>query len=251
MEMMKSLPPSKREDKKRTGTFYTPYALAMSISQRTIKYWINSHFNLDISDLNSLSKLGLKTKLKISTALKEIKILDPSVGEGAFLLAMADILYRIQGTLVNVESEGQIRGDIVSKNLYGVDIRHEPIKKCVQALKEWVNRNQEGTQKVPKSNIRQGNSLIGILQSSGKSINQDTQAHPNVFHWNEIFPEIFKKGRNGFDIVIGNPPYGNIIPDKEKQIIRKTYRDSVSGGRGGTWNIASIFIVRSQMLLRE
>ncbi|MHA1927998.1 MAG: Eco57I restriction-modification methylase domain-containing protein, partial [Candidatus Thorarchaeota archaeon] len=38
---------------------------------------------------------------------------------------------------------------------------------------------------------------------------------------------------------------------KEKQIIRKTYRDSVSGGRGGTWNIASIFIVRSQMLLRE
>jgi hypothetical protein len=54
-----------------------------------------------------------------------------------------------------------------------------------------------------------------------------------TFHWIFEFPEAFLE-RGGFDIVIGNPPYGNTLTDIEKKIC-KSYT-SFSG------EIASVFV---------
>lgn len=38
-------------------------------------------------------------------------------------------------------------------------------------------------------------------------------AHRHWLHWELEFPEIFCSARAGFDVVIGNPPYGNVLDD--------------------------------------
>ena len=56
-----------------------------------------------------------------------------------------------------------------------------------------------------------------------------------TFHWVFEFPEVFLD-RGGFDVVMGNPPYGNTLDNVEKQIC-KNY-SSYAG------EIASVFVER-------
>jgi len=64
----------------------------------------------------------------------------------------------------------------------------------------------------------------------------------NIFHWRIDFGHIILN--NGFDVVIGNPPYGNILKEIEKKIIRyfKTFRAQ---------EIAANFVERSLYFMAE
>ena len=66
-----------------------------------------------------------------------------------------------------------------------------------------------------------------------------------TFHWIFEFPEVFLD-RGGFDVVMGNPPYGNIFTFTEKEIIQKIFT-TVEGVKG-SYNSASIFLERSNSL---
>ncbi|MFW5891064.1 MAG: Eco57I restriction-modification methylase domain-containing protein, partial [bacterium] len=67
-------------------------------------------------------------------------------------------------------------------------------------------------------------------------ITQEQFSKLQIFHWKIDFGHIIKEG--GFDIVVGNPPYGNIL-DKTPKKITTSFYDSYSG------EIASLFIERS------
>ncbi|ADT85187.1 Eco57I restriction-modification methylase domain-containing protein [Thermococcus barophilus] len=66
------------------------------------------------------------------------------------------------------------------------------------------------------------------------------------FHWVVDFGWIMKEG--GFDIIIGNPPYGNILSNIEKDIIDTRYREEEA-----TYSVDSFlaFMRRSQELLKD
>lgn len=70
------------------------------------------------------------------------------------------------------------------------------------------------------------------------------------FHWGIAFPEVILCG--GFDLVIGNPPYGRSILSKtEKSMLKLVYR--VSSGKNAkkySLNAASAFIERSITVLK-
>jgi hypothetical protein len=67
----------------------------------------------------------------------------------------------------------------------------------------------EKGEKLPllQNNIKVGNSLI-----------DDPSISDKAFKWESEFPEIMKEG--GFDIIIGNPPYGKGIKDEINQNIK-------------------------------
>ena len=72
------------------------------------------------------------------------------------------------------------------------------------------------------SNIKLGNSLIGTDYYLDKNIGllNDLEIRKvNAFDWNKEFYNIFKQG--GFDIVIGNPPWGALFDKPEKEYIKK------------------------------
>ncbi|MGV9169451.1 MAG: Eco57I restriction-modification methylase domain-containing protein [Promethearchaeia archaeon] len=67
----------------------------------------------------------------------------------------------------------------------------------------------------------------------------------NVFHWIIEFSEIFSES-TGFDVVIGNPPYGNLVSPIEEVFIADSYETREYN------EIAAHFIERQiKSLLRE
>ncbi len=71
----------------------------------------------------------------------------------------------------------------------------------------------------------------------------------NLFHWGFVFPEVMLRG--GFDIIIGNPPYGrSVLSTKEKVLIKLLFRSSSGPQKKYSLNAASAFIERSITLLK-
>ncbi len=97
-----------------------------------------------------------------------------------------------------------ITTDILEKNIYGADLNEESVE--IAKLSLWLRTAQKG-RKLNKlnNNIKCGNSLIDDPAVAGEK----------AFNWQNEFPEIFANG--GFDVVIGNPPYGASFNDIEKE----------------------------------
>ena len=65
-------------------------------------------------------------------------------------------------------------------------------------------------------------------------------------------PQVFAYG--GFDVIVGNPPYGqnSITPEMREKLERNWQPFSLGKkGQGRTYNIAAIFIERIHYLLRD
>ncbi|MHA1721013.1 MAG: Eco57I restriction-modification methylase domain-containing protein, partial [Promethearchaeota archaeon] len=65
--------------------------------------------------------------------------------------------------------------------------------------------------------------FLGFSRITGQKIEKFGEITP--FHWVFEFPEIFPMNINdfGFDIILGNPPYGNLISTTEKKVIKPFY----------------------------
>ena len=67
------------------------------------------------------------------------------------------------------------------------------------------------------------------------NINLEDLKKIKTFHWIFEFPEVFLD-RGGFDVVVGNPPHGNILSDTEKEWIKKNHNYSKPK------NVAEVFL---------
>ena len=83
--------------------------------------------------------------------------------------------------------------EIVTRNLYGVDLNPESVE--ITRLSLWLKtaRRDHRLQSLDAT-IRVGDSLI-----------EDAAFTARPFDWRAAFPQAFERG--GFDVVIGNPPY--------------------------------------------
>ncbi|MDR3222264.1 MAG: Eco57I restriction-modification methylase domain-containing protein [Methanobrevibacter sp.] len=64
----------------------------------------------------------------------------------------------------------------------------------------------------------------------------------DLFHWRSEFYKVMNNG--GFDLVIGNPPYGKILTDSEKDLADEIYKSKRN-------DIAALFVERSINLLNS
>ena len=75
----------------------------------------------------------------------------------------------------------------------------------------------------------------------------DMSANNQFFLWHTWFHDVFSRpSKEGFDIVIGNPPYGATISNSEKKIYRRIYPETQF-----KIDTYSLFILLSLNLLRE
>jgi len=86
------------------------------------------------------------------------------------------------------------------------------------------------------------------LKKNEQSINKleeykRTNSKP-FFLWELYFSEVFQRENPGFDIVIGNPPYGNLLNEKEKTVVKNLYKSTEN-------EIAAVFVEKSIDLLRN
>lgn len=218
-----------KSKRKKDGVFYTPKYITKYIVENTIgKLCQEKKIELDIqeAEFEKERKGRQKATLKNLTQkledyrkwLLQITICDPACGSGAFLNQALEFLItehryidELQAKLFGVSMIlSEVENSILENNLYGVDINEESVE--IAKLSLWLRTAQKGRKLTTlNNNIKCGNSLIDDTEIAGEK----------AFNWQNEFPEIFAKG--GFDVVIGNPPYGAYLDENSKIFLNKYY----------------------------
>ncbi|RLG29485.1 hypothetical protein DRN98_08340, partial [Methanosarcinales archaeon] len=74
-----------------------------------------------------------------------------------------------------------------------------------------------------------------------------------MFHWVFEFPEVFLENKKGFDVVIGNPPYGRlkqIIEDKKEKYFLSDVYSNLYNYQVGNLNLYKLFLERAYNILK-
>jgi type I restriction-modification system DNA methylase subunit len=215
-----------RSRRKKEGIFYTPEFVTRFIVENTVGSCLTEKF-VRIHEKHGVESVrGRKKRIDAEIrmwedyreALRDIKVLEPACGSGAFLMATFDYLYaeytRVNRQLADLR-EGQesifdLDRQILQENLFGVDLNSESVE--ITKLSLWLKtaRRDKPLNNLD-ANIKCGNSIIAPLKTGATE-----EAHTafslvpeeikkRAFDWETEFPEVFVRG--GFDCVIGNPPY--------------------------------------------
>lgn len=207
--------------RKKEGIFYTPDYITDYICRNTIIPYLSKNGKSNTVEELIAEYHGSQIK-ELDEKLKNIRIVDPACGSGAFLNKAADILVEIhqaiheilykdlKETLKPYFDHINQRREILLSNIYGVDLNEESVE--ITKLSLFLKVCRKGL-KLPNldKNIKCGNSLI-----------DDPEYTDKPFSWEKEFPEIFAKA--GFDVVIGNPPYVRMEKFKEiKPYLKANY----------------------------
>lgn len=142
------------EDRHQSGIFYTPrieidYMCRLSL----IEYLREATgFFKDVlipivmapaseDGRNELSKLGDEELSRLRTALDSVRVVDPAVGSGSFLVGMMNVLVQLYRAMAECkghhENEFALKKRIISQNLYGVDVKDWAVRVC--ELRLWLS----------------------------------------------------------------------------------------------------------------
>lgn len=219
---------SKKSKRKKDGIFYTPKYITKYIVENSIKNWLDDKkkelgedelpeltekdFEISYASKKSDKRIyseNLKKHIdfwkKYREAVKNIKIVDPACGSGAFLITAFEYLLNynnyLDDKIFDLTGVKDLFSDttkeILQNNIFGVDLNKESVE--ITKLSLWL-KTADGNKTLAtlEDNIKCGNSLIDDPEIAGEM----------AFDWEKGFPEIFSNG--GFDIVVGNPPYVDI-----------------------------------------
>lgn len=330
-----------KKGNKKIGAYYTPEVITKYIAENTIFPFAMDKLELDkkyenFVDFHDAHKDDADTLSRFNEALKDIKVLDPAVGSGAFPMAAADILFDWRRKCREILDDYHLRREIIINNLHGVDIMEGAVEICMLRLWLWLIAavdTEKEIEALPNIdfNIFEGNSLIGYVErqqvmdikprkrrkakyvtlthkqaaivdydedsilnlflkrnmiirdykkATGKEadrlrkeINEMTSEFNRIldgklleelqgkkvkidedgleklkpFHWVMQFSDVFERG--GFDMVIGNPPYGDILKDEEKKVVGVDFLFVGNHTNSSGFNIFSVFVERSIKLL--
>lgn len=214
--------------RKKDGVFYTPKYITKYIVDNTIGKLCEEkkvELALDETKYSTDKKINVTTKKKLKETLDsyrnwllQLTIVDPACGSGAFLNQALEFLIAEHKYVDELQAKlfgdalvlSDVEGSILENNLFGVDLNEESVE--IAKLSLWLRTAQRNRKlNSLNNNIKCGNSLIDDAAIAGDK----------AFNWRNEFPKVFANG--GFDVVIGNPPYGASLNQFEKDFIRKNY----------------------------
>ena len=254
----------KPEVRKAGGVYYTPQYIVDYIVRETI---------------------GRKVAGKKPQVVEKLSVLDPACGSGSFLVGAYTFLLDWHRSYYEDESnrkaalkKGLIyetgentyhlsieeKQRILLNNIYGVDI--DPIAVEVTKLSLYLKLLENETEEsrgmlfshselkmLPNldANIQCGNSLIESDFYNDRQMNlfdNEAMRKINAFDWKKAYPHVFKA--EGFDVVIGNPPYVRIQQMKESAPEHvEYYKLRYQAAAEGNYDLYTVFIEKGLSLL--
>ena len=231
----------KKGKRKKEGIFYTPKYITKYIVENSIKNWLDdkrkelgedklpelfeADFEIKYSSKKSDERIYSKNYkkhiefwTKYREVVKNIKIVDPACGSGAFLITAFEYLLNynnyLDDKIFDLTGTKDLFSDttreILQNNIFGVDLNKESVE--ITKLSLWLKTaDKNKTLATLENNIKCGNSLIDDAEIAGEL----------AFDWEKEFPQVFKNG--GFDVVVGNPPYVLCQPSNTEEKILKFY----------------------------
>jgi hypothetical protein len=156
-----------------TGTFYTPSPVVTRIAADALTAHLGGGDTVAAAVRSGdLADLDERERERLDRALRDLTLLDPACGSGAFLLGALSLVSRLRATL-NVTEPVALRRDFVGRGLYGVDVQEDAALLC--ALRLWLALAVEADRSAgtipPLPNldrhIRQGDALLDPLELGG------------------------------------------------------------------------------------
>jgi type I restriction-modification system DNA methylase subunit len=244
----------RRDIRKAGGIYYTPPPIV--------------HYIVDNTLGKLLKELEKEHKLNTIEKVMQIRVLDPACGSGSFLIyaykLLSDFYRRINEMIDNkrvrllaqagstdmfqrLELFKQLPEPLVDyphyileKQLYGVDIDPEAaeIAAVNLTMQAFADARREKLPLILNENVKVGNSLISGTEEELHTYFGDNWQEKKPFKWKEAFPN------GGFDVVVGNPPYGAELTTDEKAYLKHNY-DCVSD-----FETAQYFIAVAEQVLK-
>lgn len=228
----------KHINRKKTGSYYTPEDTTKFICWNTIFITILNKLPTELSNkiCSSINisnnvefidkRMNFEEKIKIIASkletkdidiivkiIKNLTILDPTCGSGAFIISAYECLSFLNDNLLL----GKLEKSYYYCNLFGVDIQDEAIalSKTRLLIKTIIDENfSKKIIKVIDNNFMCGDALSGA--------DKVLAANEDGFNW-----KIYKD----FDCIVGNPPYVE-VKDKTK------YKHFISSNCGNLYAYA-------------
>ena len=228
----------KKSKRKKDGIFYTPQYITKYIVENSIKNWLDDKrkelgednlpklnekdYIFDIAKKNYTKNYRKHIEFwqQYREIVRNIKIIDPACGSGAFLITAFEFLLNynkyLDDKIFDLVGTSDLFSDrtkeILQNNIFGVDLNRESVE--ITKLSLWLKTaDKNKTLASLENNIKCGNSLIDEPEIAGNL----------AFNWEKEFPEIFANGE--FDIVVGNPPYVLCQPSNTNEKTLKFYNN--------------------------
>lgn len=192
------------EERKDEGAFYTPKEITQYMSKNALKHYLLEDFSdreEEISELvsdYSISEDFDEDELeKLRQKTKDVDVVDPAVGSGAFIISMLEELIGVTESLNEKlgyeEDRFELKEEFIARSLYGVDIDPSGIELC--KFRTWLHLMQD---------LDVG--LDEFLE------NNEKYALPNL----------------GFKFFVGNSLAGDFKPTEIRDVL-----DNIGSGDGG------------------
>lgn len=188
-------------DQRRRGAHYTPWPLCMEVVERT------------------LGPIVDRLPEPRSSSLLELKLCDPAMGAGAFLIAathyLAQALVRAwhaeaaPGPPRHEHDVGMARRLVAERVITGVDKNPAAVNLSRLTLTAFA-LGPGGSPACFRDTLRLGDALVGSVISAhgtGEAAEASVTPPSPPFDWSVAFPDVFGRHEPGFDAVVGNPPW--------------------------------------------
>lgn len=193
------------EERSDKGAFYTPKEVTQYMSKNALKQYLLEDFPNNeaalsrlVSDYEVPENFSDSEIKDLRDRIKNIDVVDPAVGSGAFIISMLEELTEITEALNNVlgyeEDRFHLKEEFIARSLYGVDIDPSGIELC--KFRTWLHLMQD------LDNI----GLDEFLK------NNEKYALPNL----------------GFKFFVGNSLAGDFKPTEIRNVL-----DNIGGDKSG------------------
>ncbi len=180
-------------NKKKEGAYYTQKTVSNFIVTQAILLFLQTYLkNNQIVSLEEVSSLDSDTKSRVKQKILKLSILDPACGSGVFLLSAVNEIYKLLQSIDPELDKAKIKRRIL-ENIFGSEINDYARKLCIMKLFKWA---------YSKNNL--ANSKIFATLNS------------NIL----LEDSLDRKKNSKYDLVIGNPPYGNILDKNQKERLK-------------------------------
>lgn len=204
--------------RKLSGMYFTPKEIVDFIVGRVVSNWL-SDFEQVANDTCSLTDFWFN-----------LKIIDPACGTGSFLIAVGNKLMEKYDDFYLSQNHGLpkppvFRRHLVTHILHGIDVDPLAVRLCAANIRYHMSVDPS-----TEINILTGDAITGTI-STPLSSNDFGSNWAKPICYQKSFPNVFNKERNGFDIVLMNPPYGKLRAEMGKGIRKGVYEDETEKTR--------------------
>lgn len=240
-------------NRRHSGAHYTPWPMCSELVER------------------SLGPLVAALPSPRSRTVLELRVCDPAMGAGAFLVAatryLADVL--AQAWRAEASSDAGAPRSATPSRAEMADARHRVARSVLfgvdknplaAKLSRWTMRlfafPDEASPECLRQNLREGDALTGggvtLEEGSFDASTRPSAAQAGALDFRGRFPSVFSRDNPGFDAVIGNPPWIAYVGRAAQPLdpVLSAYYAATNPAFKRYRTLHGLFVYRSATLLR-